>query len=258
MAPNVQPDEPRELPMIKRRAVWAVVMSAGVYGAFMLACGDESSSTFEEKPPNSGVDGAPSFNTDAADLGDGAVAPSCTPTLPASFSPAFIAPSKSAACASVNVGEYYDACFTVGDAGTCGAWRASHSACAQCIEASNNSGPIQVYLEGKVRLSNVAGCLALRRDAGTGTDECPGAYFASVECQRQSCLGCLAVNGSSFTDFQTCQKNAKSGPCQSYEGSVTPKCPGGFSSASDCFPTSPSEPPRDYYKRLITQFCGSL
>jgi hypothetical protein len=244
--------------MNKRRAVWALVMSAGVYGAFVLACGDESSSTFGENAPDAKIDSAPSFDIDAQDPSDSAVAASCNPALPSTFNPSWVAPTKGT-CSAADVGEYYDICYTGADKAACEAWRGSHATCTQCIEPANNSGPIQIYLDRKFRAPNIAGCLALSRDGGAG-DECAPAYSASVECQRVSCLGCFSTQGATLTDFQACQQNAKTTGCATYENAVGPKCGSGFTrpdgGSGACFRQSASELEKTHLTRLMGVFCG--
>jgi hypothetical protein len=232
-----------------------------VYGAFMLACGDESSSTFRENGADAKVDGGPSFDIDAQDPGDSAVAVSCTPALPSTFTPNWIAPTKSAACSAGDLSDYFDRCLASADAGSCQGWRADHAACTQCIEPANNSGPIQIYADRKFLALNIAGCLALTRDGGTTSDQCPPAYSASVECQRQSCLGCFSAQGATITDFQTCQANAKTMGCATYEGAVGPKCGQGFTSpdggSGSCFRQSESESQKTHFTRVMGLSCGT-
>ena len=135
------------------------------------------------------------------------------------------------------------------------------SDCAACIEATDQSGPIQWHDVGAdARLYftvNVAGCLAIEQGT-TGASDCGGSYNAAVQCSRSSCEKCLATGGT-FTQFSNCQKDVQSqGVCKSYENAQSEACQGykdAGSAALDCFPGQ-NEQQDAFFERVEGIFCG--
>jgi len=246
-------------PMDKRRAVWAVTASALAFAGLVIACEEDTSSTFNETSPDRAIEGGSFFNTDSSTPADGA-AGSCSPSLASSFTPAWNAPTRAASppCSTAALGEYFDRCLDpTADAGACQPWKTSNVACTQCIEPANNAGPVQRYPEHRYTALNVAGCLAVARGDTSGAG-CGAAFSASVECQREACFNCLD-QGAGERAFRSCQAQARDGVCQTYEGQVTPKCGVGYQApdagAYACF-QQPGDTLKSQYVRLMGVFCG--
>lgn len=250
--------------MSNSRIALSIAVSAASLAVLAIACDDSSPpSSFDDGPADTSTPDTGSFSTDSGSS-DGNVAVSCSPALPDGFTPTWIAPTKSSACSSAQLGEYYDLCLAdIGeeDAGAaCEAWEAANTACTSCIAPSNNSGPIQWH-EGSgysFYTLNVAGCLALER-AETAPNQCPAAYAGAIQCQRDACAACLAEPNATFEDFQSCQATSKGAVCSELGAKVTEVCgptynaPGG--GAYDCFRPS-GEDARTHFVRVEGIFCG--
>lgn len=241
-------------------AAWATGMAA-VLG--LVACEDDTGSTFEDTPEDAGpLDTGPVFETDGGSS-DANVPVTCDPVLPAGFAPTWTPPVPSAACTADALGAYFDACL--GNLGqpdaeqTCTAWLAANEACGTCIEPDDGSGPVQWHRERAYYTLNVAGCLSLLRNE-TAAEQCPATYNASIQCQRESCGGCLLQTSAQFQDFQNCQAEAKAGDCATYESAFSAACGTTFNDedggAYGCFRAS-GEDARTHFVRVEGYFCNA-
>jgi hypothetical protein len=251
------------LDMQKGRAFLAVGVLVGVFSVAMVACDDDSSSTFNPGDEDAGAgDSGPGFKTDGDTTGTDAKGPiDCTPSMPATFTPVWKAPTKSNACSQQELGEYFDACLTNHgpDAGDpCKDWRDAHDACTKCIEPEDKSGPVQWHRDRYYYTLNVAGCLSLLRNE-PNEGQCAATYAASIQCQRDSCDGCFQSGNATFADFQNCQKSAKASACATYEGKIGQVCGTTYNDpdggAIECFMAS-GENARSLYTRVEGIFCG--
>ena len=250
----------------KSRAFLSVTLTVGSLALAVAACESESGSSFNENEKDAGfADTGPGFNTDGAATGKDAQGPvDCNPSLPATFKPAWKAPTKSAACSTPQLGQYFDACLTNQgpDAGNpCKTWTedTANKACAACIEPADNTGPIQWHRDRYYYTLNVAGCLALERNE-PNEGECPATYAASIQCQRDSCDGCFQTEHATFADFQKCQGNAKQSACASYEGKIGQVCGTTYNDpdggAFDCFRKNGDANQKEHFVRVEGIFCG--
>lgn len=249
--------------MQKRFAFLSVALTVGAAVLGAVACEDAIESTFPELEDSGGVeDSGPGFFTGDASDKEPTEPVECKASIPATFSPTWKPPVKAAVCELADLGTYYDACVDISDvdagAASCAAWKQDHGECAACLEPADNNGPIQFFHERLYYGLNVAGCLALLRDE-LEDGACPSKYSASIECQRASCDGCLLEEGASYDDFRSCQKEARSTGCKSYEAAVGSTCGGGLASpdggAAECFPVK-DEGERSHFVRVEGIFCG--
>ena len=252
--------------MLKGRAFLFAALTAGVFAFAASACESESGSGFTEGSEDAGAPGdtGPGFNIDGnANLEDSRPPLVCTPQLPATFAPAWIPPTKTAACTPALLEEYYDTCLAnagAPDAGaTCDAWLAANKACGDCIEPDDNSGPIQWHRGRDYYTLNVAGCLAIERGE-MADDQCPAVYNASFQCQRESCKGCQFTTQAEFEQFSKCQGDARTSGCKTYHDKVNPTCGAGFTGpdggAYSCFRPA-NEGQRSHFIRVEGIFCGA-
>jgi hypothetical protein len=239
-------------------------LTTGVVTLSVAACESETPSNFNEgEKDGASGDTGPGFNVDGNTTGqDQQVPVTCNPALPTNFAPVWKPPAKATACSTKELGDYYDACLgNVGtaDAGSiCTAWKEANKACGDCIEPADNSGPIQWHRDRTYYTLNLAGCLSLERNEPE-EGKCPATYNASIQCQRDSCSGCLLQSNAQFKDFQNCQANAKATGCKTYNDKIVPVCGTTFNDidggAYDCFrPTGEQE--RPHFIRVEGIFCG--
>ncbi|MBX3189037.1 MAG: hypothetical protein KF819_18595 [Labilithrix sp.] len=229
-----------------------------------VACSDKNESEFQDQPPL--FDGGPdqiSALVPDSNLPDGKEAgpESCPPAIPSDFNPTWTAPTKSAACSTEQLGEYFDNCIAdpskTEPSGECATWKAAaaNDACGKCAEAADNTGPIQWYQSRTFFTLNVAGCISLTQPPGGG---CAEAYNAAVQCSRESCNFCFGLGGT-FDQFRTCQGQVQTqGICKSYETAQSSACPSLTSSTSPslpCFKTS-AESAQAHFTRVVGIFCG--
>ena len=251
--------------MQKGRAFLSVGLTVGLFALAAAACESETASNFDESEQDAGfMDTGPGFNTDGTTGQDGQAPVSCNPSLPASFTPKWIAPKKSAACLQNELAEYFDACLTNQgpDAGDpCKTWTDAHGECAACIEPEDNSGPIQWHRDRFYYTLNVAGCLAISRNE-MSEGQCPATYAASIQCQRDSCDDCFRVQGATFPDFTTCQRSAKDSACATYEGKIGQICGTTYNDpdggAYDCFRQQDDADQKEHFVRVEGIFCGPV
>src|SRR5262245_20130381 len=130
-------------------AFWLLLVAACSGAA---AGADLNGSSFGEDAGSAdgGTSSFPIGPTDGGGFLDGSVQDagpvSCTPALPASFAPAWVAPVEvAAACTGDELGMYYDTCAPDPQAAQCTTWMSAHKKCVSCLEGPNNGGPIQVY-----------------------------------------------------------------------------------------------------------------
>jgi hypothetical protein len=246
--------------MQKRRAIFSVTLSTVALVLVAVACDDESTSKFEEPGSDANFDTGPGFVDDAGN-NEEAGPVECKPSLP-SFTANWKAPTKASACSAQQLGEYYDACLTTQspDAGSaCKTWTDANAACRDCIEPTDNSGPIQWHRNRKYYTLNVGGCLAIERSEPTA-GQCPEAYGTMLQCRRDACSGCFDDPNAVFADFQTCQQEANKGVCATYAATFGNVCPDNYNQqdggAPDCFPTSSNEASKDHFVRVEGIFCG--
>ncbi len=245
--------------------LWIVGSTASLVSiATAGACSNEEKSTFAETPADGGPDVPPldGLLVDGGGRPDSSPGPSaCTPKIPATFQPAWKAPTKKSACAPAELQGYYDACLTPAsaDAGDpCKAFNEAHAECGACVEAPDNAGPIQWHRNRVYYTLNVAGCFALLLNQ-TAEGQCPAAYAASVQCQRESCEKCFDSPDVTFSVFQKCQQSAKEDSCKSYDATFKSLCSSAVSAADagvvDCQPKS-SETAKEHFTRVMGIFCG--
>lgn len=246
--------------------VGASLVALGTIAAFVACKTEEEPSTFEPDfgRNDSGVEPPSGFKPDGGGTapgdGGGPVGPtSCAPKIPDPFEPKWIAPAKTAACETEELGAYYDACLVnpADPEKKCEAWRTAHAACTACIEPADKSGPIQWHVDRKLVTLNVAGCVSLV-GSDVAEDGCAASFDKAVQCTRQSCDWCIEAGGK-YETFATCQTNARTtGVCQSLESVRQTKCQGvtGTSgSAKTCW-LGQGDIERDHYVRVEALFCG--
>lgn len=254
-------------PMVKAFAA-SVLLFTVVFGGGLaaVACSSPAESTFSPEPPKPDADDSStgSLIPDGGGPGDGKVdgPSSCAPAIPATFTPAWTAPVKKAACTPDEIKGYFDACVanlaqTESD-GTCTKWKAANAECGACAEPDDKTGPLQWNLNRKYQTLNTAGCIAITQGAPE-VGKCGEAYNAAVQCGRQSCEFCFGLGGT-FAQFQECQQQAGStGICKSFETAKNAPCvdykkPG--SPALACFNDGGTEAKEVHYTRVIGLFCG--
>lgn len=249
---------------MRKSHAFVVASVATVLVAFaVVACSDDAASKFPDGQEDSGSpDTGPGFiSPDSGSDGNAAV--SCNPSS-AAFTPAWKAPTQSASCSAQQMSTYYDACLTTQapDAGdTCKAFtgEAANTACAACLEPTDNSGPIQWHHDRYYYTLNVAGCLSiLRSEPNDG--QCPATYGASLDCQRAACDGCFSTPNATFPDFQACQASAKGGTaCSSFESKISQVCGTTYNDpdggAYGCFANN-GETAKEHFVRVEGYFCG--
>lgn len=249
---------------MKGRALFFVSLTAVSFVLASVACDEEQTSKFEETTTDAGpgVDGSPPAFADANTGNDGSGPVTCDPSLPDGFSPVWKAPAKKSACSTAQLGEYFDACLAPPspDGGNpCKDWTDANAACAECIEPTDNSGPIQWHRDRYYYTLNVAGCLALERDEPE-EGKCPAAYNATIACQRAACDGCFSAPNATFADFQNCQKASKSAVCSKFEGDVGTICGTDYNDpdggAYDCFRRNDDPDQKTHFVRVQGIFCG--
>jgi len=250
--------------MQKGRAFVSVGLTVGLFALAVAACESETGSNFDDSEQDAGVaDTGPGFNTDGNTTGKDATGPvTCDPSLPATFKPAWKPPTKSAACRQDELGEYFDACLTNQgpDAGDpCKTWTDAHAECAACIEPADNTGPVQWHRDRYYYTLNVAGCLAISRNE-MDEGQCPAAYAASIQCQRESCDDCFRAEGATFQDFTKCQQGARNSACSGYEGKIGQVCGTTYNDPDggsyDCFRQSGDANQKAHFVRVEGIFCG--
>lgn len=234
----------------------------------VMACSSKEDSEFTPPTSPDAQDGPISPlvpNDSGPDGGEGGPPGTCTAEIPATFTPAWIAPSaKDNACDADELKGYWDACLadagkTEAD-GTCTAYKAAHKKCTDCAEPVDKSGPIQWQLGRQFYTLNVAGCIAVTQaaDADGGDNGCGEAYNAAVQCTRESCLTCITA-AKSFPLFSDCQRQVgMKGICKSFEDAKITPCSGYKnmgSPALTCFPVG-SEAQEPYFTRVVKTICG--
>lgn len=248
--------------MKKTRAFLSVGLTAGLVVLAAAACDSDPSSSFNEDEQDAGAgEAGPGFDTDGDTTGRDATGPvECKPSLPASFKADWKPPARSTACSTPQIEAYFQACIAslgtdAGDA--CQTWKDANDACGACIEAPDNSGPIQWHRDRYYYTLNIAGCLAVSRNE-LAEGQCPATYAASIQCQRDSCDGCFQSGDATFEDFQRCQQSAKASACAGYEGKIGQVCGTTFNDpdggAFGCFRNNDSA--GTHILRLAGIFCG--
>jgi hypothetical protein len=245
--------------------LWIVGSTASI-GVLAVAgaCSSEGESKFSERPADAEPDANDQggFVFDGGGRPDSAPGPSaCAPKIPATFQPAWKAPTRKSSCAPAELQGYYDACLTPAspDAGDpCKAFKDAHAECSFCVEAPDNTGPIQWHRERVYYTLNVAGCFSLLLNQ-KAEGQCPAAYAASVQCQRESCEKCFDSPDVTFSVFQKCQQSAKEDACKSYDATFKSQCASALSAADagvvECGPKS-SETAKEHFTRVMEIFCG--
>jgi hypothetical protein len=255
--------------MLKAFATSAVAVAA-LFGGTLLfvACSKDDGSEFEGPQSPEASDGPISSlvpDGGGPDSGEGGPPGSCTPAIPASFTPTWKAPTRAvAACSAADLKKYYDSCLanpakTEMD-GTCAKFKTDFPTCAACAEPVDNSGPIQWQLSRKFFTVNVAGCIEVTQTGdGGATTGCGEAYNAAVQCTRESCVSCITV-AQSFPLFTECQKEVgMKGICNSYEMAKTTPCTGyknAGSPALTCFNNGGAESSEVVFTRIVAVTCG--
>jgi hypothetical protein len=253
----------------------ASVITLASVGLVIVACSDEKEpSEFGGGGVDASTDAPPVFggsssggSSSGASSGEGGTGGKCEPIIADDYTPSWTAPAAPAApgpCTDATVGTYYDECLaTLGKAdhkARCDAWNAANTACGQCIEPTNNTGPIQWYRDRFYYTLNVAGCIAIQQGNKFADDECGYAFGASVNGNRDACAGCF--NGTAtFPDFQNCQNAAKMvGICKTLNASAGTECPGDLQTATEtkgCFKSvSPAEEVKTHFTRVMGYFCA--
>jgi hypothetical protein len=247
-------------------------------GLLVVACDDEKEpSEFGGEGVDASTDGPPVFggsssggtsSSGGASGEGGTPGAKCEPTIASNYAASWTPPTAPASpgpCTTTTVGSYYDECLATlgkGDHKTrCDAWNAANTACGQCIEPTNQSGPIQWHRSRFYYTLNVAGCIAIQQNAFANTD-CGYAFGASVNCNRDACSGCFETGSSTFDDFTNCQNAAKMvGLCQTLNTQAGTECLGDLQTADPtkgCFRAvgTPSEEPKVHFTRVMGYFCA--
>jgi hypothetical protein len=253
-------------------AAFASLVAAGL----VFACSSSDDSTFTNKNPEPDADTTETgtFVNDGGN--EGSPAKNCTATLPAAFTPTWVAPAKTpGACAPADIDGYYANCLTdPKDPGKCDTWVAANTTCANCIEPKNGAGPVQWHeYMGRKRTYvtfNIGGCVALEQGATTA-DSCGAALNGETDCEHAACDACYPTGGTD-SEFLKCECDALGGAfdpssgackiqagvqaqCTTYHNTRAQKCPsltdGG---TAQCLPSNPADA---YLKSLIKIFCGT-
>jgi hypothetical protein len=242
-----------------------------------VACGDEKeASTFEGEGVDASTDGPPVFggsssggSSGASSSGEGGTpGAKCEPTIASNYVANWSAPTAPASpgpCTDTTVGTYFDECLaTLGKADhqtRCDAWKAANAACGQCVEPTNNTGPIQWHRDRFYYTLNVGGCIGIQQENKFADTECGYAFGATINCARDACNGCWETGSSTFDDFTSCQNAAKTvGLCKTLNTQSGTTCPGDLQTADPtkgCFRSvAPSEEPKTHFTRVIGYFCA--
>lgn len=241
----------------------AAVVCLALVGSTLIACFGGDESKFDDSPKPVVSDPAPISpivpETPASDGGADAALLSCSPAIPSTFTPEWIAPSKESACTPDDLAGYWEACLkNASDQKKCEAWTAAHATCTACVEAPNGSGPVQWHQDRLFYTMNVAGCIALEQEKADA-DSCGAAYNAAVQCNRASCDACFAKGGN-FDVFRGCQTTSQqTGVCKSYEaiqGSVCAGIKDTGAKTLDCF-RGTGEAAQDHFLRVEKLFCAN-
>ncbi len=248
--------------MQKGRALFFASFTAVTFVLAAVACDDEQSSKFEETPDAGGADSSPPPSFEEPNKNEEAGGPvTCDPAAP-SNADVWKAPKKQQACTAKQLSDYYDACLTTPgpDAGDpCKTFKdadPSNKTCSDCIEPTDNSGPVQWHRDRLFYTVNIAGCMALLRGE-PNAGQCPATYHDSVACQRASCEACLPQ--AKFADFQACQVKSKESTCATLQNTFEQTCganlAGPDGGASDCFRPK-DEDAKKHFVRVEGVFCG--
>jgi hypothetical protein len=253
----------------------ASVISVASVALVVVACSDDKeASTFGggENDASTG-DGPPVFGGSSSGGSSGGLSSGeggtpgakCEPTIANDYTANWTAPTEPTApgpCNATTVGSYYDECLaTLGKADhqtRCDAWKTANAACGQCIEPTNNAGPIQWHRNRFYYTLNVAGCIAVQQDKYANTD-CGYAYGAAVNCVRDACGGCWETGTSTFDDFRNCQNAAAGvGLCKTLQASQASACPNVSTTepTKGCFNANNQEETKVHYTRVMTYFCA--
>lgn len=256
MASNMQ--SPR---VMKKHHVF-VAFALGVLGG-VVACSSSGESTFgNQKAEEDG--GPPPISPivpeeGGSDGGDSGPA-QCSPNIPNDYAATWAKPVVDhEACTTDELLDYYNACLAdPNKKDPCTAFKAAHDKCVKCTEPTDNSGPIQWFMDRLYYTLNVPSCIALV-EGNTGDDSCGAAYNAVLQCTRVACEGCLATGGSFDTDFKSCRTNAQgTGLCKSYDAVRADACKGVTDAGSDAILTCAqgSSTPAEHFTRVMALFCA--
>jgi hypothetical protein len=255
--------------MVKAFATSALAV-AMVFGGTLVfvACSSSSDSTFPPDPPKPDAepDAPGSFLPEGGGTPEGGEggAPCKGPSIPDSFTPVWKAPTKTAACTTQQISDYFTKCLadpsTTEKDGTCAAFRTdtANMACAACAEATDQSGPIQWAPMRSGYTLNIAGCIDVeQRGTDAGASGCGEAYNAAVQCTRAACTTCM----HSPSEFNECEKMAgMTGLCATKETAQSAACQGyktAGSPALACFPMGSEQMmPQTWLSRVIAATCG--
>jgi hypothetical protein len=257
--------------MAKRSVFFLVAFSVAATTAGVLgACSSDETSTFtEDKPDSGGGSDSGTFNSDSGGGGEGGEGGGpvvCAPNIPQNFKPTWTPPTQApGVCDQGKIAGYYDACL--GNVGqpdaqkTCDAFKAQNKACTDCVEPTDNSGPVQWWKDRSYYTLNFAGCIAVRRKDDGGESNCPANYNASVQCRRDACDSCFAAGGNSG-DFINCQNVAgKQGVCKGLESQAANSCAGWRDPGAVTLVCIPKQGEnlgdKDHTSRFINIFCGA-
>jgi hypothetical protein len=259
---------------MKRLAFFSIVVGTASLILGSVACEDsEEPSKFKDTADSSGDTSTPSFNTDGSatnpDVRTGPVV--CNPSLPSTFSPTWRPPTKTNACTTAEIGEYFEACAPDPASAACTTWVTGHATCSNCIEPDDNTGPIQLYEDRRLLLRNTGGCVAIGQN-DLAADKCGAKVDATLQCSRESCFGCFDQVGAQITDFQTCQNNAARTGCTKYDGEQATACGPNYTANAEvakCYPTqqevndlngastdAKKAANKSFFTRVINVFCG--
>lgn len=251
----------------------ALITCASIIGLVAIACDESGTSTFPGATVDASTDSPGGFGSSSGGSSSGSTSgeggtpgAKCEPVIANDYKASWTKPTDPASpgpCTGTTVGTYYDECLaTLGEADhktRCDAWKAANAACGECIEPTNNSGPIQWHQERYYYTLNVAGCIGIGQGNKFADSECAYAYGAAINCARDACSGCFETNTSTFDDFRNCQNAAKLvGLCKSLNTQVGSVC-SDIQTATEtkgCFNENNSEQPRVHYTRVMGYFCA--
>lgn len=204
-------------------------VAAAVVATFTSACvalvGASCSSISDTSGPTADASGGDAVHV----VVDSAANSSCTPTLPAGWTPpAFVPPRFAGTCSGSQVDNIYTKCVGDQTATTqdCGQYsgQPQNLTCLICMSGdyeSDSYGPV-INLANSGHDVNTAGCVAVVDGDLTGGG-CAGKVQTEQQCEWAACTGgCQVViddpvqRSKSGTAFDDCRAAAKAGVCATY------------------------------------------
>jgi hypothetical protein len=244
-----------------------IALAAPVASTTLAGCGGTSDGgVFQNEGIDAGASGSP-FDGSlllATDTAPPVVdAGPCPPAPVTSFKPAWKPPiaSKSGACSSAQISDFYDACLGASSvAAGCTAYVQSNATCAACLQSDEGDpeyGPVVWHANRTYYTTNIAGCIADEQSDG-GTSGCGAAYQAVVQCKETACTACLSASNPDFARYSACEEDAI-GECSAFTTTLTSECGTALKDPTNvvaaCIPPA-TDSAEDAYLRLAPIFCG--